>query len=194
MLALHVQFTRHLITVVGEEIVIEGFVVACYAATDTGGMRGENGSNLGQAVLDVEQAKTRHPLIAMIHHLVLGAEQLLIEILHHQASGIGEHGCLVIIAVGMEAVYLIKFPETGINIVFVLVEGFKIYQDGDRLAGNVPTPNLHKDFLLGHILFPVGKKRRLLYKERARLIFPTIRTDKNDVVRHFVLKCLCPSR
>ncbi len=38
MLALHVQFPRHLVTVIGKEIIIEGFVVACNRASNTGGM------------------------------------------------------------------------------------------------------------------------------------------------------------
>ena len=51
MLGLHVQFPCHLVTIIRPQIVVERFVIACDTTSDTSGMGGKDGSNLGNVLL-----------------------------------------------------------------------------------------------------------------------------------------------
>ena len=66
VLRLHVQLTCHLVAVIGKEVVVEGFLIAGYRTSDTGGMGREDGTNLWQLVVDIQGTESTHPLIGVI--------------------------------------------------------------------------------------------------------------------------------
>ena len=66
MFALNIEFAGHLVAIIGEKIVVERLVVARNAASNGGGVGGENGANLRQMMLDVEQSEARHPFVGVV--------------------------------------------------------------------------------------------------------------------------------
>ncbi len=102
MLGLHVQFLRHLVAVVGEEIIVERLVVASYGTTDGGGMGCEDSPYLGNGRLKIEGGHTGHPLVCLKHHLVRFRQIIAIEALYHLSGGESKHGCFIIIAISMQ--------------------------------------------------------------------------------------------
>ena len=91
VLGLHIQFSSHLITIIGKQIVVERFHVTSNGATDTRGMGRKDGTDLGQLVVDIECTQSAHPLISMIDDLLRQVEIMVVEALHHKGCGIREH-------------------------------------------------------------------------------------------------------
>ena len=65
MLGHHIQFVRHLISVVSLEIIVQRFTVSCYRTTDTRCMSREQGSDLRTMVLYIKDRESCLPLIRM---------------------------------------------------------------------------------------------------------------------------------
>ena len=143
MLALHIQFLCHLVAMIGKKIVVKGFIVACNTASDARSMGGKNGSDGWNMLANIKQTKTRHPLVALINNLFRVVKIIAIEALYNTTGRIRKHGCLVIIAIGMQTVDLIVGPEVGINLIFICKKGCKINQNSDRAARYCPTSNPH---------------------------------------------------
>ena len=196
VLALHVQFPGHLVAVVGEEIVVEGLLVAGYRTADTRSMGGEDGADLGQFIVDVEGTKTAHPLIGMIDDSALRIEiedLRFVETLYHQTGSIREHRGLVVVAIGMERIHLVFLPQPGVDVVFLLEEGLEVHQDGNGLARNGPAPYPHVQSLFTGRPLPLGKQRFLFTEIEALALFPKIRTDEDNLILKGLLQCLCTS-
>ena len=81
--ALHVQLLSHLVAIIGKEIVVEWFVVACYRASYARSVSSEYGSNTWNILLQVQHSETSHPLISLIYHLLLIETEELVVALHH---------------------------------------------------------------------------------------------------------------
>ena len=126
MFGLHIEFISHLIAIVGVEILIERLVVSGDASTYTCGMGGEYSGYLGHLVLDVQQTEASHPLIAMIYHATVAIDVVTIEALYHSAGSIGEHRGFVVIAIGMQTIHLIVFPQPSVYIILLSEEWFEV--------------------------------------------------------------------
>ena len=158
VLALYIEFSRHLISLIGREIGIERFVISGNATPYTGGMGGKDGRYLGHMLPHIQQPKSCHPFVPMIHH-PLGSIQLgAIKAFHYPSGSIWKHRCLVVIAVAMQTIHLIKVPKLCIELVFLSIERLKIHQNGNGLSRNIPTPQSHTESFLLDLLLPSGKK------------------------------------
>ena len=102
MFGLHVQLLRHLVTVVGEKIIVKRLVVASYGAADGRGMGGEDSPYLGNGRLKIEGGHAGHPLVCLEHHFVRFRQIIAIEALYHLAGSESKHGCFVIITISMQ--------------------------------------------------------------------------------------------
>ena len=91
LLALHVKLLRHLVAVVACEIFVERLVVACDASADACGMGCEHRGDLRQTVVDVEDAETCHPLVAVIDDVIVGGQIKTVIALCHACSSVREH-------------------------------------------------------------------------------------------------------
>ena len=187
MLRLHIQFPWHLVTVIGEEIVIKRFHVAGNASADTSGMRREDGTNLRQFVVNIKSTKTTHPLIGMIDDLLRTIEAVVVIALHHQGCCIREHRGFVVITIGMKRINSILFPKPCIYFILLFKEWRKVHQDCDRITRNSPAPYPHfESLLLSHTL-PISKERLILLEIRTFTFFPEIRTDKDNLILKYLL-------
>ena len=66
VLALHVQLVSHLITMIGEEVVIKGLLITCDGTTNAGGMCREDSTDLGQHIINIQGTQSAHPFVSMI--------------------------------------------------------------------------------------------------------------------------------
>ena len=71
MFRLHVQLRGHLVAVVAFQIVIQRFVIEADAASDTGGMCGEDCGNRGHFPLSIQQAHACGPFIKVCNYLFI---------------------------------------------------------------------------------------------------------------------------
>ena len=65
MLAHHIQFRRHLVSVITLEIVVQRLSVARYRTTYSGGMSGKQSSYLRTMIFQIENRESRLPFIGM---------------------------------------------------------------------------------------------------------------------------------
>ena len=191
--ALHVQLLGHLVTIISKQIVVERFHVTSYRTPDACGMRREHRTDLRQPVVDIERTQSAHPLIGMVYHLLVAVQIMMIETLHHQSSSIREHRSLVVVAIGMQTVHAVVFPQPAIYLILFLEKRLEVHQDGDRCARHRPsahpgTQSWQSEFTVTFLGFalPVGKERFVLFEIRTLFLFPAIRTYENDLI----LKCL----
>ena len=187
VLRLHVEFLCHLVAIVSPEVVIERLVIACYGATDRRSVGGKHSTDSWYLVLDVEGTQACHPLVSVVYDLRILQLQEVIHRLYHQACGIGEHACLVIVAISMEGIYLKMLPKFCVNGVFLSEIWFKVNENGNRRTWNVPATNLDVYILCFCLLLPVGKQVFILLEKGIGLITPTVGTDKDKVVMHSIL-------
>ncbi len=190
VLALHVELGGHLVAVVSLEIVVEGLVVAGYAAAYARGVGGEDGGYLGHVLMYVEQAEASHPLVAMIHHFLVGRHIIIIEALGDAGGGIREHRRLVVVAVGMEAVHLEVLPQLTVDLVFLIEEWLEVHEDGDGLARHAPATHFHGETFRQGFLTPVGKQLAVFLEIRARLVAPTVWAYENEIVAKLIVQRL----
>ena len=179
MLAFHVKFLRHLVAIIGKEIVVKRFVVTCNTTTDAGCMSSKHCCHLREMLVYIKNAKTGHPFIAMIDNLLTLAHYMLVETFHNQCCSIREHRRLIIIAIGMETINLIVIPKLAVDLVFFLVIRLEVNQNRHRLAWNGPSAHLYFQALFQSFCFPLRIKRIILREIRVHLISPTIRTNKD---------------
>ena len=111
VLALHIQFRSHLVTVIYPEIFVQRLVIARYTATDTGCMGREDGSYLWLTVLQYKRSKACLPFVCMEDNLIFLTEIEFIETLYDKCRSISKHCRVVIIAVSMKTVNTIILPE-----------------------------------------------------------------------------------
>ena len=123
----HIQFLRHLVAVIGEEIVIKRFHVTCYTTANARGMSREDGTNLRQLIVDIQSAKTAHPLVGVIDHLLRAIKIVVVETLYHQGSSIREHRSLVVVTIGMKTVYAVVLPQPTIYLILFLKIRIKVH-------------------------------------------------------------------
>ena len=93
----------------------------------------------------------------------------------------------------MQAVHLVVLPQMTIYLVLPLKVLIEVHQYRYRLTRHIPSAHLHHDaLLLLGIVYPCAK--RLLgsqvfvsHKVRALFLFPTIGTDKDNMIWKFFL-------
>ena len=98
---LHVELFRHLIAIIGKEIVVQRFIVTRNGASDRRGMRGKDRCDFRNSNLQVEGTHTGHPLMSLINHLIRFRQVIAIETLYHLSGSIRKHRCFIIITVFM---------------------------------------------------------------------------------------------
>jgi len=94
----------------------------------------------------------------------------------------------------MQAVYLKVLPQPGVDVVLPGIKRFKVDKHGNGTPGDVPAPYLEFQAFDGGLLLPIGKKRAFGDEILARLLLPTVGTDKDHTVFHHVLKGFGPGR
>ena len=127
MLAFHVKFLRHLITIIGKKIIVKRFVVTSDTTTDARSMSSKHGCHLWEILIYIKHAKTGHPFIAMIDNLLPLTYYMLIETFYNQCRSIREHRRFIIITIGMETINLIVIPKLAIDLVFFLVIRLEVH-------------------------------------------------------------------
>ena len=70
MLALHIEFSCHLVTIIGPQIFIKRLIIACYATPNTCCMGSKDRCNLGETTLKFQYCKTCLPFISMKNNLI----------------------------------------------------------------------------------------------------------------------------
>ena len=179
-----------MVAIVAIEIGIQQFVVARNGATDARGVSGEDGAHFGAVVLQEQHAETWHPFVSLIND-AFSRIGLLSDDFCYFTCCIGEHGGFVVVTIGVERIHLEKFPCTTINLVFLREEGLEIYEDGERLSGDVPTsdadgePNILKTFLPVFVDFFVFDEERVVFSTLTE-----IWSDENKVILKLLLERL----
>ena len=110
MLALHIEFLRHLITIIGKKIIIKRLIITGNTTTDTCSMRGEHSSHLRKMLVHIEHTKSCHPFISMIDNFLAFSNNMFVETLYYQSGSIREHRCFVIVTISMKTINLIVLP------------------------------------------------------------------------------------
>ena len=62
----------------------------------------------------------------MIYHATVAIDVVTIEALYHSAGSIGEHRGFVVIAIGMQTIHLIVFPQPSVYIILLSEEWFEV--------------------------------------------------------------------
>ena len=179
VLGSHIELIGHLNTIVSKQILIQRLAIAGYAATDAGGMGGEDCGYLWHMLAHIESAQTSHPLVDVIHHtLVLTLEEELPEAFHDQSGSISKHAGLVIVAISMQTIHLEIRPGLSIQFVLFLKIGLKIHQDHFGLSWNIPASRTYLYALAGHYVYPIRPNAIILSEEWIFLATPQVGTDK----------------
>ena len=146
----HIQFLRHLVSIVVLEIVIQRFAVSCDRTTDTRGMRSEQRRYLRTAVTQIEDRESRLPFVGM--HAEIGflallcfRRQPLIETLHDHTGSITEQARLIIIAVSSMALDLERIPCPPVYRIFLRPKGIEFQQYCNRFSGHMPTTDPNRN-------------------------------------------------
>ena len=139
MLALHVELLGHLVTVIAFEIVVQWLIVPGNAPAYAGGMGRKDRGNLGDILMDIEQAQACHPFVAMIDDLLIRRDIIVIKALYDARRGIREHRGLVVIAIGMKAVDLEVFPQLAVDRVLLLIEPVEVDKYGYGVSRDGPA-------------------------------------------------------
>ena len=201
VLRLHIQFVCHLIAIIGKKIIVEWFLITSYRAANTSSMRREYRTNLWQLIVDIQSAKSTHPLVGMINHLGIVVEGLafntiLIKAFNNQRCGIREHRGLVIVTVGMERINTVVLPQPAIDFILLFKIRLEIHQDSNRLTWDCPTSYSYRQSLFLSLPLPLGKERLILFKIRTFhnrrvgiviIFLPEVRTNKNNPILHLIL-------
>ena len=189
MLRLHVQLFSHLVTVISKEIVVQWLLIASNRTADAGGVGGEDSTNLGHVGIDVKRAQSAHPLVGVINHLGVWSDgkQVMIKALRHQTSCIREHRGFVVVAIGVERVNAIVLPKPSVYLILLFEERVKVHKDSNRLARNGPTTNSDLQALLLSQTLPFGKEQLVFLEIGTFLLFPKVRTNKDNPVFHLLL-------
>ena len=105
--------------------------------------------------------------------------EIVVHALDHLGCCIGKHRSLIIVAISMQRINLILFPQPGIYLIFLFKKRVEINQYGYWLAWYCPSA--HTDFkaLLLCFTSPFGKKRLVFLEIGAFLFFPEIGSDKD---------------
>ena len=139
---------------------------------------------------DIQGAEARHPLVSLIDHALRIVEEMVVVALHNAPSGIGEHGCLIIVAVGVERIHLEVGPQAAVDLILLCEERLEIHEHDNGTPGNLPAAYAHVESLCGSLTPPSGPQLLVFDEEGIFLILPEVRTDENDVVRHRILQSL----
>ena len=154
VLGFHVQLSRHLRAVISPKIIVKRLSVSGNASSDACGMGCKNGGNLRNAFLYIKRTQAGHPFMSLIHHVICIVQKLLVETLHHPAGSIREHIGFVIVAISMQAVYLIIVPSLGIQLITNGKKGIKIHKHNKRFAGNIPSADTNAESFFFCFAYP----------------------------------------
>ena len=152
---LHVQFLRHLVAIISKQIVIQRLMVTGNGTTDRRSMGRKNSSNLRHSFLYIKCSHSSHPFMCLIYHLIRFRQVVAIETLHHSSCGIGKHRSLVIIAIGVQRIYLITIPHFCVYIVSLFKKRLEINKNDYGFTGDIPSSHTDRKFVfLKRMLFP----------------------------------------
>ena len=152
-------------------------------------MSREYRTNLGQLIINIKSSQSAHPLICVVNNLILQCEIVIVETLNHQSCCIREHRSLVVIAIGVERINAVVFPQPSIYIVLLFEVRIKIYQNCYWLARNSPSAHPNLESLIFSLPLPISKEGTFLLEIRTLILFPKIRTDED----YLIPKCLLQS-
>ena len=192
--ALHVQLARHLVAIIGKQVVVQRLLVTRNRSSNAGSVGSKHRTNLWQLVVQVQQSQSAHPLVSVVNHLLFGLQAVLVETLYYESCSIREHRSLIVVAIGMQRVHLVVFPQPAIYFVFLLKIRIKINQNGDWFTRHSPSSHSHLQALLFRSPLPLGQQAVVLPKVRALLLFPEIRTNKYDFVFQNLLQSFSTCR
>ena len=122
--------------------------------------------------------------------MLLAVEIVIVETLRHQSGSIREHRGLVVVAIAVQRVDAVVFPQPSVDFVFLLKVWGKVHQDGYRLTRNSPTTHFDLQALLLSLPLPIGKERTVFLEIGTFTFLPAIRTNKDNMVLHFLLEGL----
>ena len=143
-------------------------------------MGGERRSHGDTRFLQVQDACTRLPLVELGNDFFAAREVVVPEALNHLAGDDTEYGRLFIIPVAGDGVYAVVPPHPAKNVVGLRQEGLVVYQNGNGLAGNIPSAYTETEPLRSRLGFPGTVQPGVFQKIRvAGTVHPYIRADKN---------------
>ena len=129
--------------------------------------------------------------MSMVHHsAAMPFEHVPIEALGHPGGGIGEHRCLVIVAIGMQAVHTEIIPGRGIYLILLSIKGSEVHQCHHRLSGHIPASQPQAKPLGFCGRTPGREEGGIFRKERVGLSCPHVRADEHQVVAHHLMQRL----
>ena len=136
---LHVEFAGHLVAVVCKQIIVEGFVVAGYGASDRSGVRGEYGGDFRDMFADIQRTQAGHPFMCLVDDIIGGCEFVVTEIAFHKfACCKGKHRGFIIITVSMQRIDIEVQPCLGIDVILLGIKAVEVDEENNRSARDVP--------------------------------------------------------
>ena len=185
----HIEAASHLLAVVLRDIVIERQVVAGQAAAHHGGMGGKDRSHGKRGSLQVQDTGPGLPLMELRHHLLSSLEVVVVEALYHPSRGNAEHGGFFVIPIARDGIHAVHLPHFSQDFVCMRKEGLVIYQDGQRLSGDVPASNPETESLGLGLGLPRAVQHGVFQEIRiSGTVHPNIRADKNMPAAHLLLQ------
>ena len=178
VLADHIQFSCHLVTLEGIEAVVQRFVITRDRAADTGSMGGEECTNSRAMFAQIEDGERGLPLVAV--HDGSRHIEVLIQALSHLSDRIGEEATLIIVAIGSMTLYAILLPHVCEDLLFFSPQLVPSEEYSNRFTRHLPTAYA---YALGT---PTFQECFALFEGEIG-VFSKIRTEENNFVFVFCL-------
>ena len=153
-------------------------------------MGGEDGGYLGHMLPDVECSEGCHPLVGLIDNFLLTAEPAAIEAFHDEGRGVAEHAGLVVVAVGMEAIYSEILPSLAVQLVLHAVIGLEVNQHDTGAARYVPPTYADMQAFLAGLLHPGTPHLVIFEEEGIGFVLPKVGADEHEFVGETLLQRL----
>ena len=181
---LHIQFTRHLVAIVGGQIVVKRFAVAADATPYRSSVGGKDCSDIRHFPAGIEKTHSGGPFVEMSEHILMAQALMVAYALYNHSGGEGEAACLVVVAVAVERVDTETLPHLAIVVILVGIHAVEFHKNHDRLAGDVPAAHTHAYSMRKHcFILPRTQQRGNFSKIRRWIVVgPYIRTDKDCLV------------